>query len=169
MTDVEEAPGDDWDLPSPYCHEIEVASEDIDAFGHANNAVYLRWLEAAVWAHSKHAAGYGMRSFRELGRAMVVRHTELDYLAPAFEGDRIEVANWIVGSDRVSARRQFQVRRCADRATLLRASILYVCIDLASGRPRRKPPEFLDRYGVLPEVRAALVTAGRDPDRPRPR
>jgi len=157
----------EWDLPEPFCIDVVVGEGDIDGYGHANNTSYLRWCEQVVWAHSR-SIGLDMPDFQRLGRAMVVRRTELDYLAPAFAGDCLQICNWVVATDRrVSARRQFQIRRPADAGTLLRAQVLYACIDLASGRPARMPPEFADRYAVDPEVRAALLSAGRKPDKPR--
>jgi hypothetical protein len=41
--------------------------------------------------------------------------------------------------------------------TLLRALLHYVCIDLDSGKPRRMPAIFSERYYALPEVTAALA------------
>ena len=166
-SDTSEAGADAWDLPDPFAIDVVVAPGDIDGYGHANNACYVRWCEEVVWAHSR-SVGMDLADFQELGRAMAVHHSEFDYLAPAFEGDRLEVANWIVAIDgRLSARRQFQIRRPADGRTLLRAEIRFVCIDLASGRPRRMPARFLETYPVLPSVRAALLAVGRDPDRAR--
>ena len=43
-----------------------------------------------------------------------------------------------------------------DGVTLLRAGMRFACIDLASGRPRRMPKEFLDGYG--PAVLSEIVT-----------
>ncbi|MCM2331173.1 MAG: acyl-CoA thioesterase, partial [Pseudomonas sagittaria] len=42
-----------WELPAPFVLAIEVGAEHIDALGHANNAVYVGWLEQCAWAHSQ--------------------------------------------------------------------------------------------------------------------
>ena len=43
-----------WTLPDPFVIDIVVQSEDIDGLGHANNAVYVSWLERCAWRHSQH-------------------------------------------------------------------------------------------------------------------
>jgi acyl-CoA thioester hydrolase len=61
--------------------------------------------------------------------------------------DRVEVATWIVESDRrLRVRRRFQLRRAADGGTLARATTEYVCLNLDSGRATRMPPEFSAAY-----------------------
>ena len=43
--------------------------------------------------------------------------------------------------------RHFQVVRADDGINLLRGKMKFVCVDLANGRPRRLPPEFIEGYG----------------------
>lgn len=40
-----------WDLPDPFTMTITVRPEDTDRLGHANNVVYVRWLEEVSWQH----------------------------------------------------------------------------------------------------------------------
>ena len=57
------------------------------------------------------------------------------------------IGTWIDANDgRLSMRRGFQIIRLADRKTVLRAMTQFVCVDLASGRPRRMPPAFVAAY-----------------------
>jgi acyl-CoA thioester hydrolase len=144
----------DWDLPSPALTRLVVAAGEIDAYDHVNNAVYVAWLDRAAWEHS---AGLGLPLERclELDRGMAVLRTVLAYLRPALLGDAVTVATWLLPTDlRLRARRRFQVRRDTDGATLLRAEIEYVCIELSSGRPVRAPAEFRERYAPRAEVTA---------------
>ena len=56
--------------------------------------------------------------------------------ARRYEGDRIEVGTWpVLNDERLRIERRFQIRRKSDGATLVRALVHYVCIDLAD-RPR---------------------------------
>ncbi|PMR76283.1 acyl-CoA thioesterase [Billgrantia endophytica] len=137
----------EWDLPDPYVIDIEVGASSIDEYDHANNAEYLRWVERVSWAHSEYL-GLDLARYRVLDRAMAVHRHELDYLAPAFEGDHLKLATWIVGCDgRLTLTRRFQLRRPADGRTLLRARTRFACIELSSGRPRRLPAEYAATYG----------------------
>lgn len=136
-----------WDLPSPYLLELEVAAEDIDGLGHVNNAVYVSWMERCAWNHSQHL-GLDLATYRRLDRAMAVVRHEVDYLAAAYQGERLCMGTWIVESDqRLRMLRRFQLIRPADGATLLRAQTTFACIELSSGRPRRMPAEFVEGYG----------------------
>lgn len=144
-----------WDLPSPVLTRLVVGAADIDAYEHVNNAVYVTWLDRAAWEHSARL-GLPIERCLALDRGMAVLRTLLVYLRPAVLGDSVTVATWLLPTDlRLRARRRFEVRRDTDAATLLRAEIEYVCIELSSGRPVRAPAEFRDRYAPLPEVLSA--------------
>ena len=148
-----------WDLPEPYTIELTVEDDDIDSYGHTNNAVYLRWLDQVAWAHA-HAVGAGPEVHVEMRRGMAAHRTELHYIAPALAGDRLLVGNWIVYSNgRLRAQRRYQIVRPSDGTTLLRALGMYVCIDIDSGKPARMPPSYRERYVVLPAVKNALADA----------
>ncbi len=144
-----------WDWDQPNTLNILVQAEDMDKLGHANNAVYVRWLEQCAWKHSE-SLGLGLAEYRELDRAMVVLKHEIDYLAAAYCGDELLVATWITHWDRkLRLTRHFQLCRRSDQLTLLRARSTFVCVALSSGKPKRMPPIFAERYGsalILPSV-----------------
>ena len=136
-----------WTLPDPFVIDIVVQPEDIDGLGHANNAVYVSWLERCAWRHSQ-SLGLDLAEYRRLDRAMAVLRHEIDYLASAYEGDQLQMATWIVESDqRLKMTRHFQLKRPADDLTLLRAQTTFVCIELSTGKPKRMPAEFVEGYG----------------------
>lgn len=136
-----------WDLQTPFIDNVQVQPEDIDELGHANNAVYVRWLERCAWEHSK-SLGLGLPEYQQLNRAMVVMRHEIDYLAAAYEGERLQMATWIVSWDgKLRMTRRFQLVRPTDGVTLLRAFTTFACVELSSGRPRRMPLEFVEGYG----------------------
>lgn len=135
-----------WDRPDPFIIEVEVTEDLIDALGHTNNLHYLDWLQRCAWRHSLHR-GFGSEQMVNLGYAMAVRETHMQYLAATYAGDRLLVGDWITGCDaRLRATRSFQIIRPSDTAVVMRASIDYVCINIASGRPARMPPEFVAAY-----------------------
>jgi acyl-CoA thioester hydrolase len=123
-----------------------VQPQDIDAYGHVNNAVYLGWLDRAAWSHSA-ALGIPLEQCLALRRGMAAQRIEIDYLRAALRADVLQAATWIVSGDaRLRAERRFQIRRPADGATLARARIDYVCINLDSGRAARMPQAFARAY-----------------------
>ncbi|RZL35311.1 MAG: acyl-CoA thioesterase [Rubrivivax sp.] len=136
----------DWDLPTPFTLALSPVASDIDGLGHTNNAVYVQWCEQAGWAHSE-ALGLSLADYRRLDRAMAIREGHYDYLLPSFEGEALLLGTWLTASDgRLTMERRFQLRRVSDGATLVRGRWLLVCIEIASGRPKRMPPEFLSAY-----------------------
>jgi len=136
------------DFPGAHVIELDVRPEDIDAYQHVNNAVYLTWLDRAAWSHSA-ALGVPVEQCLALRRGMAAQRIEIEYLRAALAGDRVRTATWIASSDgRLRAERRFQVLRAADGQTLARARIDYVCINLDSGRATRMPDSFARAYVV---------------------
>jgi acyl-CoA thioester hydrolase len=136
------------DFPTAHAIELHVEAADIDAYAHVNNAVYLTWLDRAAWSHSA-ALGVPLERCLALRRGMAAQRIEIDYLRAAVRGDRILAATWIVAADgRLRAERRFQILRPSDGATLARARVEYVCINLDSGRAARMPEPFARAYVV---------------------
>jgi acyl-CoA thioester hydrolase len=134
-----------WDAPSPHVLPLTVREEHIDLMRHVNNVHYLQWLEDVAWDHSI-VLGMTPDDYTRLGQGMVVRRHELDYVLPALLGDRVLLATWIVALDRLSLHRRYQFVRESDGATLFRGATHFVCVEIASGRVRRMPPEFTQIY-----------------------
>jgi acyl-CoA thioester hydrolase len=135
-----------FDLPHPHVLELEVLAQDIDLYGHVNNAVYLSWFDRVAWSHSA-SLGVPVEECLRLRRGMAALRAEIDYVLAAVRGDRVRVATWIVATDhRLRVERRFQVQRVPDSATLARAHTRYVCINLDSGRAARMPEAFSRAY-----------------------
>lgn len=136
----------EWDYPHPFTLPAMPEGTDIDGLNHTNNAVYVQWCEKIGWAHSE-ALGLSLADYQRLDRAMVIRKAAYDYLLPSLLGDELTLGTWIVSSDgKLTMERRFQLVRNRDQATILRGHWDLVCIELASGKPRRMPPEFCETY-----------------------
>jgi len=141
-----------FDHPAPHLIGLAVQPEDIDAYEHVNNAVYLTWLDRAAWSHST-ALGVPLGQCVALRRGMAAHRIEIEYRRAAVRGDVVQAATWIVNTDgRLRVERRFQVLRKADGETLARARIDYVCINLDSGRAVRMPESFARAYVVTPRA-----------------
>ncbi|HVZ32988.1 MAG TPA: thioesterase family protein [Polyangiaceae bacterium] len=121
-----------------------MAPSDIDELGHANNVVWLRWVNEAARAHSD-AVGFGPAGLRRLGVLWVVRRHEIDYLAPAHEAEELEAITWAHTLSAASSLRRTLFKRAG--SVLARAETTWVLIDPGSGKPRRVPREILAAYG----------------------
>ncbi|UNO44148.1 acyl-CoA thioesterase [Streptomyces sp. MST-110588] len=118
----------------------------MDAFGHVNNAVFIRYLEEAridfMW---RLAPGDGSPSFS--GGSVVARH-EIDYVRPlVHRHEPVTIELWVTKIGAASMTIAYEIR---DADTLyVRASTVVVPYDLAEGRPRRISAEersFLKEY-----------------------
>ena len=137
----------EWDYPAPHTLDIRVGKEDIDGLEHTNNAVYVRWCEQVAWSHSNQL-GLDLDCYRQLDRAMVIAHSEFDYLQASRLGDELCAATWILTWDeRLTMERCFQIVDRNRGSTVLRGAMRFVCVELSSGRPRRLPREFIAGYG----------------------
>nr|WP_297401640.1 thioesterase family protein [uncultured Marinobacter sp.] len=147
-----------WDLQDPFVIELVVRQEDTDRLGHANNVVYVRWLEEVSWAHIE-SLGMTWALHEATGKAMAITRTEIDYLAAANVGDRLLLGTWLTGYDgRFRSSRQFQLVRPADGKTLVRALSTHACVSLKTQRPSRAPKAFAEILG------GAVVAGGNSPN-----
>ncbi|OZB13419.1 MAG: thioesterase [Marinobacter sp. 34-60-7] len=162
MTDTRtSAPALAWDLPAPFTMSIQVQPEDTDRLGHANNVVYIRWLEEVSWAHIE-SLGMTWALHEETGKAMAITRTEVDYLLSANAGDELVLGTWLTDWDgRFRSARQFQLMRMADGKTLLRGLSTHACVDMKSQRPSRAPKAFAEILsGAMVEGGRGLADAG---------
>ena len=66
---------------------VEVRFRDCDPMGHANNAVYLTYLEVARFAYWRDVCGG--RGWGDI--KFIMARVEVDYKAPAEQGDMLDV------------------------------------------------------------------------------
>ena len=95
-------------------------------------------------------AGVTDRPFRELclryGAGMAVSEMGAEFIASAYEGDKLSVGNWIIFSDRkLRASRRFQIINRDSGKTLARAEMDFICTNLETGRPVRMPKVFQEK------------------------
>ena len=114
-----------WDFPAPHIMPVTVGTEHIDVMQHTNNVVYLQWLEAVAWDHSRQL-GLDEADYTRLGYGMVARRHELNYLLPTFLGENILLGTWILYNDKLSTRRAYQFVRASDGQTVFRGRTHWV-------------------------------------------
>ena len=111
--------------------------EHIDELGHVNNAVWVQWMEQVAVAHWRSVAD---PAHQEDYFWVVVRH-EIDYLRPAFEGERITDRTW-AGEKPQGAKYDRHMEFVGeDGRARVRALSWWAIIDKALGRPIRVPAE----------------------------
>jgi acyl-CoA thioester hydrolase len=147
-----------------YRHAILVSQDAIDANGHANNVEYLRWMQDAAVAHFD--ANGGTEATKSAGASWVVRSHHIDYLQPAFVGDRVIVCTWVANLRKASSLRKYLLPRESDHAVIARGETNWVFVDAQSGRPIAIPKEVSSLFEVVPaslEPRDATALEVRSP------
>ncbi|MCF6525044.1 thioesterase family protein [Streptomyces sp. JJ36] len=119
---------------------------DMDAFGHVNNVVFLRYLEEArIDFMFRLAREAGPETFS--GGSVVARH-EIDYLRPlVHRHEPVTVELWVTKVTAASATLAYEIKD--EETVYVRARTVVVPYLLEQGRPRRLTAEeksFLEGY-----------------------
>ncbi|GGU34957.1 thioesterase [Streptomyces violascens] len=122
---------------------------DMDAFGHVNNAVFVRYLEEArIDFMFRLQPGDGSPSFQ--GGSVVARH-EIDYKRPlVHRHEPVIIESWVTKIGAASLTISYEIKEPGEGGLVyVAAATVVVPYDLAAGRPRRITAEekaFLKEY-----------------------
>lgn len=131
------------DFRLPYELPVTAVAADIDALGHVNNTVYVRWVQDAAIAHWSNLATSEMQ--KEIVW-MVLRH-EIDYKAAAKEGDHLILKTWIGTAEGLRFDRHTEILNI-DRKLLVQARTVWCPIDPQTGRPKKVSAEVRKMFSV---------------------
>jgi acyl-CoA thioester hydrolase len=126
----------DWVFLNDQTHRpVTVPQEMIDSF-------FPDGPPAEVPPRERFPKAPTMTRMMDAGFGLVARRYRIEYRQPAVFGDTLEIATWASNMRRVTAERHYTICRAADGELLARAHVLWVWIDLESGRPFRVPADF---------------------------
>ena len=128
-----------------------VGEEEIDEQGHANNVVYVAWMQAAAIAHSA-TLGWTAQRYQQIGMGWVARSHTIEYLRPAFTGDEILVQTHVADMKKATSTRVYRILRRTDRELLAKAETHWTFVNYATGKPTRIPDEILRSFPVKRSV-----------------
>jgi acyl-CoA thioester hydrolase len=123
---------------SPFTMPLSIQAEDIDALGHVNNVVYLRWVQEVAAAHWSVLAKNATVSEAVW---VVLRH-EIDYLKAAQPDDKLLARTWVGTTDRLRSIRHVQIETVAG-TILAKAQTTWCMVHPATGQVQRISPEVL--------------------------
>lgn len=124
--------------------ELTVEPADVDALGHVNNIVYVRWLQDVATAHAS-AVGCTHAELLRIGAVFVVRKHEIEYLRPGFLGERITLRTYVTWWKGASCERATKIER--DGVLLARAKTMWAFVNAQTGKPTRLPAEVIQMFG----------------------
>jgi acyl-CoA thioester hydrolase len=136
-------------LQPVYTYEFTVSEQAVDENGHVNNVMYVQWMQDAAVRH--YEAMGGRQITIDIGATWVVRSHKVEYLRPAFAGERLKVETWVANMRRVRSLRRYRFLRAADEQVLVRGETDWVFVDVNSGAPRAVPAEVSRLFTLLPD------------------
>ena len=151
-------------MPHTFTTHFTVRHDECDAYGHLNNAVYLRYMQEAAFRASADA-GLGQAEYEAMGHFWLIRETEIEYLQPVRGGETIAIKTWNEGFRRTMARRQYLFLRPESEQPVARAWTDWVFLHRETMLPTTIPATIHKAY--FPESsRAPRFTRSAFPEVP---
>jgi acyl-CoA thioester hydrolase len=128
-----------------FSHRLSVRFKDCDPHGHANNAVYHTYLEEArlaLWRQT--FGGQGVP-----GMGTILARVEMDYLAPAFVSDLLEIRVTIGELGRSSIPMSYDVVNVSTGQSLVTAKCVIVAFDYKAKKSMAIPQDVRDQVAKL--------------------
>jgi acyl-CoA thioester hydrolase len=132
-----------------YRYQFNVPPEALDANGHVNNVQYVQWMQDVAVRHFESIGG--IPAIQAVGATWVVRSHNIEYLGPAFAGERIEVRTWVANIRRVRSLRRYEFARVRDGQLLVKGETEWVFVEAKTGRPLAIPDEVAQVFPLLPD------------------
>ena len=126
-----------------YTHPITVRYRDLDLQGHVNNAVYLSYLESARLGYYQHAGIWQPNSGKNTG--MVVARIEIDYLAPIFLGQHLQIELAVSRIGTKSLTFEFQFDELPTGVVCARGKSIMVTYNSDKGESIQVPEEWREK------------------------
>jgi len=128
-----------------YTRRFRVRYYECDAFGHLNNANYLRYMQETAFEASA-AAGYNLERYSEIGHHWLIRETDIEYLRPLQFGDSVDVKTWVIDFHHVRSRRAYEFIIQGSEEIAAKAMTDWVYIETDTGRPAKVSSEMTKAF-----------------------
>lgn len=122
-----------------FTYNLHPQKDDIDAMGHINNVVYLRYAQEVAEAHWKSVAS---PSQQDNVLWVVLRH-EIDYKKPGFLDDLLVGKTQVESANGPKTVRHVEIIRKDDDVLLAKVKTIWCAIDAGSGKPLRLTDEVM--------------------------
>lgn len=132
-----------------YRYDVNVTASEIDENRHLNNVTYVQWMQDVAIAHANHTAC--TRETNAVGATWVVRAHRVEYLKPAFEGEKIAILTWITNIRKGRSQRKYSFFRSADQTVLATGETDWVFVDAQTGRPLSIPAAVANAFELVTE------------------
>ena len=125
-----------------FSREFTPAASDIDANGHVNNVVYVRWIQDMATSHWDARQPAAEQS----NWAWIVLRHEIDYRRALMPGETATARTWVAEAPEGPRFDRFVRIDGPDGAMCAQARTVWCMIEQATGRPKRVTPEIVARF-----------------------
>jgi acyl-CoA thioester hydrolase len=129
-----------------YREDLTVPESAIDENRHVNNVAFVQWMQDVATRHFDLAGGRA--AMHAVGGAWVVRSHNVEYLLPAFAGERLQVLTWVASFNRALSLRRYRFLRASDGKLLVRGETQWAFVSTATGRLLRIPAELQQVFPI---------------------
>jgi acyl-CoA thioester hydrolase len=131
--------------PLTHYRDFRIRHYECDAFGHLNNANYVRYMQETAFDASA-AAGFDHEKYDQLGHHWLIRETDIEYLKPVGYGDTLTVKTWVIDFHRVRSRRAYEFYLNGSEDLIAKAETDWVYLNTESGKPATIPAEMIQGF-----------------------
>ena len=124
-------------------HSFTVDEKPENYLRHVNNLRYLEWFIDTAIAHAD-SLGWGMKTTKKIGLAWVAKSHQIEYISPAYQGDRLLIRTWIEKVTPTRITRHYECKR--NERLISKATTVWVLVDYESGRPRALPEYIKEKF-----------------------
>ncbi|MEM8770478.1 MAG: tol-pal system-associated acyl-CoA thioesterase [Pseudomonadota bacterium] len=133
-------------MQAPFIHPVRIYYEDTDFSGIVYHAAYLKFFERGR-TEALRSSGVHHTALLEREEPLVftIRKMTTEWIAPARIDDMLEVRTVFTAAK--GARMKLAQEIWRDETLIACADVEAACMSLA-GRPRRLPPDVLDKFQI---------------------
>lgn len=145
-------------MPTPFVAQYRVRHTECDAYGHVNNANYLRYMQETAFDASA-AAGYRPADYQRLNTIWLIHASRVEFLHALHEEDSFEVYTWLVQTGLFRVRRFYEFYRhgAAQPELVARGWSDWVYLNRQTYRPVAFTPEFLASFGATLDTETVIA------------
>lgn len=135
-------------MPAIYEYHLTIPAEVNDENGHVNNVAYIQWMQDVATLHSD-AQGCTRAVYRRLNSSWFIRSHKIEYLRPAFAGDKIVIKTWVSTMKRTRSLRRYSFIDADNNTVLAQAETDWVYVCTETGRPRSVDKEVAEAFILI--------------------
>ncbi len=124
-----------------YISRRRVEVRELDAWQHVNHVVYLKWIEQAYF-DALRTAGHPVSETRNQNWFAFQGGHEIEYFAPAFDNDEIEIHSWVSEMGKVRGAWTHEIYHVATKKLLARDYSLGIFVN-DQGKLIPPPKQFI--------------------------